>query len=447
MSLLEAEHRPLSRVLGVVFSLAVVVGGVIGSGILRTPGIVAKGLHSEPAILLFWAIGGVVAAVSAMPLVEAGASVPKAGGSYPIAARAFGPGVGLVTGWLTWLQYMGSNAFIAVAFAEFVHRLGLAGAIPKGALACALLVVCAGLNLSGTRVSGGSQSLASAIKGVALLAFIAVLFAAPRGSGAAHAVATPGLAGWASLGAVIMAVRVIYQTYAGWDAAIYFSEEVTRPENSVARATFGGIALVTVIYVLTNAAILHVLPPSAVAGSELAAADAARVALGPLADTVITALGVFSTAAIVNLQFMVAPRITWRMARDGLLPAPLGAVAANGAPWIGVLLMSAGCLALAATGSYEQLVRIYAPWSIGSIFMICLSAVRLRYTEPDLPRPYRMPFFPWVGIAGAALQGALIALVVADDPREGALSLLVALAPLPLYFAFKARRGRRAATS
>ena len=126
-----------------------------------------------------------------------------------------------------------------------------------------------------------------------------------------------------------MAIRVIYQTYAGWDAAIYFSEEVQRPDRNVARATFGGIALVTVLYVLINAAVLHVLSPAAIAGSVLAVGDAAKVSLGSVGDTVITAMGLFSLAAIVNLQTMAAPRITFRMARDGALPAALARVASR----------------------------------------------------------------------------------------------------------------------
>jgi len=89
-------------------------------------------------------------------------------------------------------------------------------------------------------------------------------------------------------------------------------------------------------------------------------------------------------------------------------------------------------------------VRIYAPWSIGVIFIICVAAIRLRYVEPDLPRPWRMPLFPWPAVLAALLQGALIAVVVWDDPASGAISGLVALAPLPIYFLF-ARRWREAA--
>ena len=442
-------HAPpsLLRILGLVFGLAVVIGGMVGSGIMRAPGVVAKGITSPPLILLAWTIGGVFALVSAMPLVEAGASVPMAGGPYPIARRAFGPVVAFLVGWISWLQYVASSAFIAVVFGEYVHRLGMATTMSKSTLAVCLLAGVTLINSLGTRISGSSQSLASAVKGGAFVILTIILFASRH----APPIAPPAdhsavLAGITSVGALVMAIRVIYQTYAGWDAAIYFSEEVHRPERNVARATFGGIVAVMVLYVLVNAGVLHVLDPAAIAGSELAVGDAAKVSLGPIADTVITGMGLFSLAAIVNLQAMAAPRITFRMARDGAAPTVLARVTRGGAPWVGVLVGAAVSSLFALMGSYENIVKVYAPWSMGAILMVCLCAIRLRVIEPDLPRPWKMPLFPWTAIVGAAIQAGLIIVVVLDDPAYGLLSALAAIAPLPLFLLFAPawRRGAEA---
>jgi APA family basic amino acid/polyamine antiporter len=441
-------HEPprLLRVLGLVFGLAVVVGGMVGSGIMRAPGVVAKGIASPPLILLAWTVGGVFALISAMPLVEAGASVPMAGGPYPIARRAFGPAVAFLVGWISWLQYVASSAFIAVVFGEYVHRLGMATTLSKSTLAVGLIACVALINCMGTRVSGSSQSLASAVKGGAFIVLTAVLFASRHARALApssdHAAIPAGIT---SIGALVMAIRVIYQTYAGWDAAIYFSEEVKRPDRNVARATFGGIAAVMVLYVIVNAGVLHVLDPSAIAGSELAVGDAARVSLGRVADTMVTGMGLFSLAAIVNLQAMAAPRITFRMARDGAAPPLLARVNRGGAPWVGVLVGAAVSVLFAMMGSYENIVKIYAPWSMGAILMVCLCAIRLRVIEPDLPRPWKMPLFPWVAIAAAAIPAGLIVVVVLDDPFYGLLSALAAIAPLPVFLICSGAWRRRAA--
>ncbi|HEV7159314.1 MAG TPA: amino acid permease [Caulobacteraceae bacterium] len=433
----------LLRILGLVFGMAVVVGGIIGSGIMRAPGLVAQSFTTAPLILLAWTVGGAAAMLAAMPLVEAGAAVPLAGGPFPIAERAFGRTAGFLTGWMSWLAYTASSAFIASVFGEYVHRLGFFPHLSTNLLACALILVVAAINWTGTRISGASQSIASAIKGAVFIVLIAILFVSPRSTAPVTAPATAAITGFS---AAIMAVRLIYQTYAGWDAAIYFSEEVQRPDRNVARSTFWGIGLCAAVYVLINAAVLHVLSPAQVAGSSLAVGDAAKVSLGPAADLMITGFGLFSLAAIVNLQAMVATRVTYRMARDGAMPTLLGRVAAGGTPRWSLILHIAVAMLFAATGGYESIVRIYAPWTIGAIFVVILSQIRLRYSEPGLARPWRVPLFPVVSLAAALVQGGLLAVVMLDDPKDAALSLVVVLAPAPIYL-LAARRWRAAATS
>jgi APA family basic amino acid/polyamine antiporter len=242
-----------------------------------------------------------------------------------------------------------------------------------------------------------------------------------------------------SLGAAVMAVRLIYQTYAGWDAAIYFSEEVQRPDRNIARATFLGIGLVTVVYVLVNAGVLKVLAPSQVAGSALAVGDAAKVGLGKTADTLITAIGLFSLAAIVNQQTMTAPRIAFRMARDGALPTWLGRVAPGGTPRQSLVVTVICSLIFAAIGDYQSIVRVYAPWSIGPILIVCLAAIVLRYREPGLARPWKMPLFPWPAVIAAIIQASLVVVMIVDDPGSAVWTALAALCPLPIFWLLRSR--------
>jgi APA family basic amino acid/polyamine antiporter len=132
------------------------------------------------------------------------------------------------------------------------------------------------------------------------------------------------------------------------------------------------------------------------------------------------------------------------MARGGALPPALARVAANGTPTWGLITGVLGAAIIAGTGSYESIVRIYSPWNMGSILMVCLAAIRLRIAEPDLPRPWKMPLFPLPALAACAIQSALIAVVVWDDPVSGLWSAVVAFAPVPIYLAF-ARSWRRPA--
>ncbi len=437
----KAAPPQLLRVLGIAFGLAVVVGSVIGAGIMRAPGVVARGIANEPTFLLAWLAGGMLCLLSAMPVVEAGASVPRAGGAFPIAERAFGTTVGFLAGWITWLGNVSAIAYVAVVFGEYVHRLGLAAPIPVGVLAGGLILAAAVMNLAGTRATGASQAVASAVKGAGFLVLAAVLLASPHAA-PTHA-ASPAVAA-AGIGGVVMAIRVIYATYNGWGSAIIFSEEVRRPERTLARATFTDIAVVTTLYVLINVAVLHVLTPAAIAGSDLAVGDAAKAVLGATGDMAITAFGLFSLAALANLNVMKGSRITFCMARDGVLPKSLAAVSAGGTPVWSVAMLVFAAVLLAATGRYETLVRISAPWNICAVLIITFSAIRLRVAEPALARPWKMPLFPLPAIVAAAIQAGLLGLLLWDDPWNGLWSAATVVAPLPIWLLF-ARRWRREA--
>jgi APA family basic amino acid/polyamine antiporter len=128
------------------------------------------------------------------------------------------------------------------------------------------------------------------------------------------------------------------------------------------------------------------------------------------------------------------------MAADGVLPRFLAVVAPGGTPRRSVAVLALASALFAASGSYEAIVRIYAPWSIGSVMMVCLSGFWLRIKEPDLHRPFRTPLFPWLTIFAVLVQVSLIAVVVIDDPISGIWSAIVVALPLPLYLYFTRRR-------
>ena len=435
----EAE-RPsqLLRVLGVGFGLAVVIGGVIGQGIFRAPGVVAAGLPDAKLALAAWVLGGLAIAIDAMPTVELGAAIPRAGGPYALAHRAFGPLVGFMTGWADWLQIAASTGFISVVFGEYVHRFGIATAWPTGLIAAGLIVACVAVNWVGTRFGGASQNLGSAVKTLGLLVLVGCLFFAPR---AASVVPPPGPSPVLSWTAAVLALRAIYGAYGGWHTAVYFSEEVHEPQRNVARATFSGIALVTVLYVLVNAAVFTVLPATVVAKSTLAVADAARVVMGPVGSTVVTALAMLSVAAIANLQVMFQTRTTFAMARNGVFPPALAKVAPGGTPRRSLLVVFAFSVAFAATGVYERLLSIYTPLAMLTFFLLGVASMVLRRREPELARPWRMPLYPLPALFSCAVNGALLVIFLADDPVNGLLAALLLVLPLPLYV-YGAKRWR-----
>jgi APA family basic amino acid/polyamine antiporter len=141
----------LLRILGVGFGIAVILGGTIGSGILRTPGEVAGRLHSPTLILAVWLLGGLYAFLGTVTVVELGTMLPVAGGWYVYSRRSMGAYAGFAVGCSDWMMQTVAVSYLAVAFGEFATQLfpQLAGHVKLTGLA--LLLVLMVLNWIGLR--------------------------------------------------------------------------------------------------------------------------------------------------------------------------------------------------------------------------------------------------------------------------------------------------------
>jgi APA family basic amino acid/polyamine antiporter len=415
---------------------------VIGSGIMRNPSVVAAGFPSATMILLAWLGGGLFVTIDAMPTVELGAAIPLAGGPYSIISRAIGPKSGFIIGWADWCQLAVSTGFITVAFGEYVHRLGWLAGLSAGQIAIGLVLACGLVNWIGARVGGKSQEIGSALKALGLVILVAALFFGHGRGGAIAAAPPPPAFSWI---AAMVALRAIYGAYGGWQAAIYFSEEVQAPERNVARATFAGIALIATLYLLVNAAVLHVLPIGVLTHSTLAAADAAKIVLGAGSSTIVTALAILCVATLANIQIMELTRTTYAMARKGALPQRLAGVSVSGTPRAALVVGLAATIAIIAAADsvkgalYEILLDLYAPFIMLIFLALSFAAIRLRLKEPGLPRPWKMPLFPLPALVSMTINAVLLVLFLVSDWKTGIWSAALLAMAVPLYFLGRAR--------
>jgi APA family basic amino acid/polyamine antiporter len=414
-----APRGQLLRVLGLAFGLATVVGGVIGAGILRQPGVVAGALGDPILIVSLWVMGAIMAGVNAFTVVELGASLPRAGGPYALVTHGLGPKPGALIGWADWFNGMSTLAFLSVAFAEFLQRAGLFTDRPLGLLAVALILAAFVLNWQGTRSNGFAQTLFCGAKGVALALILIGLLMAPAVE--QPEAGPPGVA--LGFAAVALAMRAIHNTYTGYQTPIYVGEEMETPERNVARSVFGGLAVVAGLYILINIALLRVLTVEEMAASPLALAEGAVKAFGPSGGLAVAAFGVLSVAASVNLRLMTHSRGAFAMARDGALPAILGQVAPGGSPRVALTLTMLGALILAASGAYLALVAINAPLRILIEIALIATLIRLRRTAPDMVRPFRMPAYPMPVVLALIGNSALLAGVILEDPRNSGIAI------------------------
>src|ERR1700675_716185 len=144
--------RPLTRILGLGFGLAMVFGGTVGVGILRLPGTLAAALGDSRLIVLFWILGGIYSLLGAVAVAELAAMMPEAGGFYVYARRAFGNGPGFVVGWSDWVNQIASLAYGALTAATFMGTLWPATAVNPRALAIAIIGAFTVLHWTGLRI-------------------------------------------------------------------------------------------------------------------------------------------------------------------------------------------------------------------------------------------------------------------------------------------------------
>ena len=428
----------LLRVLGVIFGIAAVVGGMVGQGILRQPGIVAGAVHSPALILSLWLGGAVLAGITALAYVELGTAIPCAGGPFDFVRRAFGALPGIIAGWAGWLILTSAQAFMSTVVAEFLHRLGVWPGISTPVIAVGVLALFWALNWTSTRIAGDSQIVFSAAKGIGLIALVILLFAHP-GSPAPMQEPVGDVVG---IAAIAIAMRAIINTYAVWEDTVYHCEEIKRPERVLPRSMASGIVSVAILYLLVNAAVLHVLSPAQMAASNLPAADAAQVVFGSAGDVVLTAFGVLSVAAITNLNVMRSARVSFAMAREGYLPARLTLVAKSGTPRAALTVSVMIAAVIAASGTYETIIALSVAVTIALGIAVNAAAIRLRRVEPDLHRPFRIPLFPLPPLLAIGINAMLLAALIFEDPLHSLQGLGFVAVTGVIYWLLGATRQR-----
>jgi APA family basic amino acid/polyamine antiporter len=255
-----------------------------------------------------------------------------------------------------------------------------------------------------------------------------------RGHPAPAAVVEPLPAGWGLVVAGVAAFRALVVTYGGWNSAIYFAEEVTDPTRNLPRALFRGLLVVIAIYVLVNAALLHVLTPAQISASVLPLADAARTVFGDRSADAITLLVIASLLGILNASLMQVPRILYGLARDRLLWHRLAEVARGGTPAWATLATGAVAVALALTGTFDALAALYALIGVLSGILVNAAVVALRRRWPERPRAYAAWGYP-ASVAVILIVDVLLGIgFVVDDPASGLYGLAALATSVPLFW-------------
>jgi APA family basic amino acid/polyamine antiporter len=426
------EARGLHRVLGLAFGLAIAVGTAVGGGIVRTPGEVAAALPSTALYMAVWVFGGINTLLGANIFSELGAMMPRAGGPFVYARRAFGDGIAFFVGYADWITWCLGGVALTMIVGEYMGALFPPLARHAVAVDFFALGLLAAVQLAGVRSSGWTQEIITVLKAAALLALVVAAFVLPHDvAPVPHSAVPSGIPLILAFGVAMQGVIFTYESYY---TVIYCGEEMLDPGREIPRSMFRGVWLIIAIYLLVNVACLAVLPVGRIAGDPFVGGTVARVLFGAKGDTIIRVIMIVSVVGTINAILMATPRILLAMSREGLFPHQAARVNAGGTPHVALAVSLLVIAAFLLSGSFSAVLGLSALFIVVK-YTCCFAALfALRRREPDTPRPYRAWGYPLVPGLALAVAIALLIGISAGDIGGAAVvaALLVASWPLAL---------------
>ncbi|HUR35987.1 MAG TPA: amino acid permease [Vicinamibacterales bacterium] len=424
----------LKRTLGAADLVMLAIGAVIGAGIFGAIGTAAAGqvgphgevirLGAGPALVFSFILLGGACALAALCYAELASMIPQAGSAYAYSYATLGELVAWIIGWDLILEYAVGNVAVAISWGDYFttllrgvgitmpvylttgYRTALLSADPAlhGLLTTAprimgvpvllhlpafgIVMLITWLLLRGARESATANNVMVVIKLLAIALFIAVGITHLKGANY-HPFAPNGFTG------IHQGAAIVFFAYIGFDAISTAAEETRDPQRNLPIGILGGLAICTLIYVVVGVVLTGMVPYT-----ELAVADPLSRALelaGFKAVGGLVALGAVVSMSAVLLVFQYGqPRIFFAMARDGLLPK--WAATVNPRTHVPATTTLITGVFVGAWSLIGDAAETYDLTNIGTLFafmLVSIGVLVLRYTEPDRPRPFRVPFV-WV---------------------------------------------------
>ena len=394
---------------------------MIGTGVFTSLGFQLLDIRSGFVLLLLWGLGGLIALCGAMTYAELGAAMPRSGGEYNFLSRIFHPLAGFVSGWVSaTVGFAAPTALAAMTFSAYAtHSLASdAGDTVEKGLAIALVVILTLVHISSRRRSGGLQSFFTALKIVAIIAFclLALIFVdVPQPIGF---LPQPGDAELLTSGAFAVSLIYVSYAYTGWNAATYLSSELEEPQKNLPRILFVGTAMVTLLYVALNYVFLRVAPMDAMSGQLEVGFVAAEFAFGESGGRFAGLTLAMLLISTVSAMTVAGPRVLQVIGEDFAPLRRLAATNADGLPYAAITIQSVLTIVFIVTGSFESIL-VFAGFTLAlNSFVTVAGIFRLRYSQPDLSRPYRTFAYPVTPLVYLVLMGWTLAFVLISRPTE-----------------------------
>lgn len=390
-----------ARHVSVLYVVMVAVAMVVGAGIFRSPAEIAANAGSSFGFFAAWIAGGLISLAGALCFAELATMLPSAGGDYHFLKTTYGKSVAFLFAWARFAVInTGSIALLGFVLGDYANSVWSLG--PHGSSWYALITIVAMtvFNLKGLYTGQAADYAMTGLEvGGLLIVFVAGVAIAIAG---APPLAPADSSGGGSAGTFGLALLFVLFAFSGWSEVSTLSAEVRDPNRGMLRALVASIAAITLLYLLANWALWRGLGIAGLAASRTPASDLIERAFGGWAG-ILTALAIsMATLTSINATIVVGARTTFAAAADWPRLHGLGHWnSVRGIPVAGIVSQGVVGLLLVGLGTYTRDGFITMVDYSSPVFWLFLTlsgfaVVVLRWRRPDLPRPFRVPLFPWL---------------------------------------------------
>jgi APA family basic amino acid/polyamine antiporter len=420
-------------------SVCLIVGIIVGAGIFEASAAIAGNSPNLTWLFGLWIAGGLLSVMGAFCYAELGSTYPRAGGDYNYLSRAYGPWAGILFGWMqTAVIRPGDIAVMAFVFANYAAPMVASGAGQwlNTSLALGAVILLTLVNIAGVQLSKNTQNVLTVIKVVGLfIVFVVAL------STTSEEVVAPPLVDWNKMDIGFAMILILF-SFGGWNEMAFVAAEVKNPERNIARSLLTGIAVVTVLYLLVTVAFVSVLGHEGLAASDAVGRDVIAQAWPVNGPALMSGLIIVAALGSTNGLIFAGSRITYAIGCDYPRVAALGRWnAETGTPIFSLALQGfLACTLILVLREFTRALMFTAAPVYCFYLFTSISVIVLRYRDPDVKRPFRVPGYPVVPIVFATCSGYMIYRAVDYQPWQAGVALLIAALGIPVYFWVRPRK-------
>jgi basic amino acid/polyamine antiporter, APA family len=411
---------PLSRELGPVTTMLLVVGQVIAVGIFLTPAAMVRDLVAPAWVLGVWVLMGGMAICGALVFGEFASRYPDAGGVYVYLREAWGPRFAFLYGWKCFLVMdPGLTAALAAGLMSYLPYVIAVG--PRGQLAAGVAVIIglALVNIAGVRFGARVMAILSMAKLglIGIVIFAGVLAPAGDWEHFVPLVARPPDAP-PLVGALAGAIVTAFFSFGGWWEAGRMAGEIRDAQRVLPRALVGGLAIVTACYALMTAIVTYAVPSGRITSSAAFVAELGATIFGEDGARLLAIIVIVSVGGSLAAFLMSAPRVYYAMAGDGVFPATLVWIdPRRGTPVRAILVQSMLAILILAAGRFETIVAYFVFITVVFLIVAVAGIYRIRGRDGVTP-VFRVPGYPLTPLGFIVPAVLVVVLVAAGNPVQ-----------------------------